>query len=81
MKYMFATILLVLSLFFGWAFSAKYLEALILNIFNPESHEHYLDIWFSIFVSIEIIFVFLYMVYIYRAYRTSKHLTKSSSGR
>lgn len=80
-KYLIATIILGLLLFMGWLSSAKYLEPVILNVFNPESHEKYLDIWFLIFVSIELIFVVGYIVYVYRVYKSNKHLTKSSSGR
>jgi cytochrome bd-type quinol oxidase subunit 2 len=80
-KYLIATVALVFSLVLGWFVSAKYLEPLILSVFNPESHEKYLDIWFVVFVSIELVVVLMYTVYIYTVYKNKMHLTKSSSGR
>lgn len=81
MKYLIATIILVLSLFIGWFTSAKYLEPVILSLFSPETHDKYWDIWFSIFVAIELIIILVYMTYVYKVYKSNKHLTKSSSGR
>jgi hypothetical protein len=83
-KYIIATIILVLSLALGWFISAKYLDSLILKVlkvFNPETHEKYLDIWFIMFAIIELIVVFGYLVYVYKIYNGNKRLTKSSSGR
>lgn len=81
MKYLLATIILIISLALGWFFSAKYLEPVILKIFNPGTHEEYLDIWFAVFATIELVVLSGYIVYVYNVYKTSKHLTKSSSGR
>ncbi len=81
MKYLIATIILVFSLFIGWFTSAKYLEPVILSLFSPETHDKYLDIWFSIFVAIELIIILIYMTYVYKVHKSNKHLTKSSSGR
>lgn len=80
-KYLIATMILFASLFVGWFVSAKYLEPVILKVFNPESHDKYLDIWFSMFVFIELAIIFVYMVYAYKLHKRNKHLTKSSSGR
>jgi hypothetical protein len=80
-KYLMATIILFISLFVGWFSSVKYLEPLILKMFNPASHEKYLDIWFSMFALIELVIFFVYMVYVYKVHKLNKHLTKSSSGR
>ncbi|ETD72850.1 hypothetical protein V757_01815 [Pelistega indica] len=80
-KYLTATIILLFSLALGWLVSAKYLEPVILKAFNPETHEKYLDIWFTVFVLIELAILSGYTLYIYRVYMSNKHLTKSSSGR
>lgn len=81
MKYLIATIALAISLAFGWLVSAKYLEPVILRFFNPESHERYLDIWFTIFVLIELVVFLTYLIYVDKLYQANKHLTKRSSGR
>lgn len=81
MKYLIATMILFASLFVGWFVSTKYLESVILRVFNPESHDKYLDIWFSMFVFIELAIIFVYVVYAYKLHKHNKHLTKSSSGR
>lgn len=78
-KYLIATIFLVFSLVLGWFVSAKYLEPIILSVFNPESHEKYLDIWFVVFVSIELVVFFTYTAYIYTIYKNKKHLTKAQA--
>jgi len=80
-KYLTATIVLLFSLALGWLVSAKYLEPVILKAFNPDTHEKYLDIWFTVFVLIEMVILAGYALYIYRVYKSNKHLTKSSSGR
>lgn len=77
MKYLPPTIVLFISLFLGWLASVKYLEPLILNVLNPESHDKYMDIWFSMFVSIELLIVLVYVMYVYTLYKFNEHLTKS----
>lgn len=74
MKYLIATIVLFISLFLGWFASAKYLEPVILKMFNPVSHDKYLDIWFSMFVLIELVIVVVYVVYVYRVHKLKKVL-------
>lgn len=74
MKYLIATIILFFSLFIGWFVSAKYLESVILKIFNPETHDKYLDIWFSMFALIELVIILGYMVYVYRVNKSNKYL-------
>ena len=80
-KYLIATIILVFSLFIGWFTSAKYLEPVILSLFNPETHDKYLDIWLSIFFVIEILIIFIYLTYVYKVHKSNKHLPKISSER
>jgi divalent metal cation (Fe/Co/Zn/Cd) transporter len=80
-KYLMATIILVFSLFIGWFASAKYLEPVILSLFSPETHDKYLDIWFSIFAAIELIIILAYMTYVYKVHKSNRHLTKNSGGR
>ncbi len=80
-RYLIATSALIFSLVLGWFVSAKYLEPIILRVFNPESHEKYLDIWFVVFTSIEFMIFLTYTAYIYTVYKNKKHLTKSSSER
>lgn len=81
MKYLIATIILCFSLALGWFVSAKYLEPVILKMFNPGTHEEYLDIWFAMFATIELVVLSGYIVYVYKVYKANKHLTISSSGR
>lgn len=71
-KYLMATAVLFFSLFIGWFASAKYLEPLILKVFNPQTHDTYLDIWFSFFVLIELTIVFGYMFYMYKMHKLRK---------
>ena len=71
MKYLVATVVLVFSLVLGWFFSARYLESMILEFFDPGSHEEYIDIWFSFFVSIELFFVLIFFFYIYKVYKSA----------
>lgn len=80
-KYLIATIVLFFSLVLGWFASAKYLEPVIFKVFNPETHEEYIDNWFAMFATIELIVLSVYMVYVYKVYKGNKHLSKSSSGR
>lgn len=75
-KYLTATIILLFSLALSWLVSAKYLEPVILKAFNPETHEKYLDIWFTVFVLIELAILLGYALYIYRVYMSNKHLNK-----
>lgn len=79
-KYLLATIILFVYLALGWFVSAKYLDPVILKIFNPDTHEEYLDIWFALFATIELVVLSGYVVYVFNVYMTNKHLTKSSSG-
>ena len=78
-KYLVATIILFFAMFSGWLFSAKYLEPVILRVFAPETHDRYLDIWFSIFTIIEILIVIIYAVYVYKTYKSKTNLTKPSN--
>lgn len=78
-KYLIATITLFISLLAGWFVSAKYLEPVIFKFFTPETHDKYLDIWFLIFVLVELIIVMVYIVYVYKTYKSQHHLTKPSN--
>jgi hypothetical protein len=80
-KYMVATAVLLVSLFFGWLLSAKYLEPLIFSLFSPKNHEEYLDYWFQSFLAIESSIVLVYVFAVYKIYNSARHLTKCSSGR
>ncbi len=80
MKYLKSTIILLIQLVLGWFVSAKYLEPVILKVFDLDTHEKYLDIWFVIFATIELIAIFVYVFYIHKVYKTNKHLIKSPSG-
>ncbi len=75
-KYLMATTILFFAMFSGWFFSAKYLEPVILKVFTPETHDRYLDIWFSIFTLIEMVIVIIYVAYVYKIYKSKNHLTK-----
>lgn len=79
MKYFIATIILFFAMFLGWFFSAKYLEPIILHVFTPQTHDKYLDIWFLMFTLMEVVIVIVYAIYVYKIYKSTNHLTKSSS--
>jgi len=71
-KYLLATIALVIALFLGWLLSAKLLEPLILKVFDPNTHEKYLDIWFSLFVFIELLITIGYAAYLYKTHKSGQ---------
>ena len=69
-KYLMATVVLFIAVFVGWFFSAKYLDPLIGHVLNPESHDKHMDIWFSMFVLIELVILFVYAAYVYKLYKS-----------
>lgn len=78
MKYLAATIVLFIALILGWVISAKYLEPVIRMAFKPETHEQYMDLWFSVFSVIEVAAVLSYVVYVYKLFKSSSDRRKEA---
>lgn len=65
----------------GWLVSAKYLDPILLSIFGLDTHERYLNVWFSIFVSIELTILLIYIVYMYKTYKIRQRSVKRTWAR
>lgn len=72
-KYLVAIVILFLSTALAWVVSAKYLEPMILRVFNPGTYEKYLDIWFSTFVFIELVVLLGYLIYVCKVHKANKN--------
>lgn len=73
MKYLKATVILFLLLFIVWYACAQHLGTFVWTAFTPESYDEYLNVWFFIFVFLELIIFFLYVFYVYKIYACRKN--------
>ncbi len=74
MKFAILTCIFSVLLFLGWYFSAAHLEPIIHKVFNPSSHEIYMDYWFTTFVSIEAVIVLAYILVFIKMARAKKKI-------
>ena len=74
MRYALLIVFFVASLFLGWYISATFLDDIIMRVFQPQTHEYHIDIWFSVFIFIEVLISLLFGFLFYKKYRAKNHI-------